>query len=478
MNGRTNSGATVLNGSAIALEPISEFSLSGRDSSVLINWADPVDKYTDPGDELVIEWDHTVIIRKQGSAPTSPKDGTVVIKSYTRNQYRYDAFTDTGLTNDVEYYYAAYSVTTVGAYSDMIVKIIIPRMGFVYYGDSTAGNIAYIPSAVSTYWMNMRESFNHTFWMRNVHHSAGYYDSDLLYNSVELNNTRNSMYYHGTSTSDENHIICMSNKSGSTSSGIVELWDTDMVYSNASGSSAGTRYSSSGKTNSYFILAPEDARIALTYEREDLTYLRLTNVAMDNNSSIHLDGYDAYTVNAGDYLIFYNLPNILNENMTYGSTVAFDDDLVYQFPMMNEYSDYFTVKNGVSVSTYGVFFNTHGTDNLCFDSDLVISILFATLTIETNYYYEIYCNGFAVIMRGVKYINHKYYPVYDFSLLDTDLAIVNRGIDKMKYRRDYVMSETIDNYLIITSMYYDQLSESAERGDSPTGDRIAEVYTF
>ena len=81
-------------------------------------------------------------------------------------------------------------------------------------------------------------------------------------------------------------------------------------------------------------------------------------------------------------------------------------------------------------------------------------------------------------MGGYQYINHKYYPVYDFSVLDTDLAIVNRGIDKMKYRRDYVMSGTIDNYLIITSMYYDQLSESAERGDSPTGDRIAEVYTF
>lgn len=113
-------------GVRIPLEPVTNLALVGRDASVIISWTDPVDKYTTPGDELVSEWDYTIIVRKQGSAPASPSDGTIVVKEETRNQYQSTGYTDTGLTNGATYYYAAYAYATLGMRSDPTVNSVQP----------------------------------------------------------------------------------------------------------------------------------------------------------------------------------------------------------------------------------------------------------------------------------------------------------------------------------------------------------------
>ena len=80
-------------------------------------------KWTDPDDVVVSKvslatWDGTLLVRKAGSMPTNRRDGTVVIDSTTRNQYKDTYFCDSGLTDGETYYYKFFPYTTNGIYSD------------------------------------------------------------------------------------------------------------------------------------------------------------------------------------------------------------------------------------------------------------------------------------------------------------------------------------------------------------------------
>lgn len=114
-------------GVRIPLEPVSDFALVGRDQKVLISWTDPVDKVASPGGEKVAEWAYTVIVRKEGSYPTSILDGVQVVKTTVRNQYSSAVYTDSGLTNGVTYYYAAYSCSKLGVLSDPTENNVLVR---------------------------------------------------------------------------------------------------------------------------------------------------------------------------------------------------------------------------------------------------------------------------------------------------------------------------------------------------------------
>ena len=127
MNGRTNTTGQVLMGLFIPLEPISDLNLVPRDSKCLIQWTDPVDKYTTPGDELVAQWQYTIVIRKENSAPTGPTDGVLVVKETTRNQYAEIAYEDTGLTNGTTYYYALYAYTIMNVANEATIDDVLVR---------------------------------------------------------------------------------------------------------------------------------------------------------------------------------------------------------------------------------------------------------------------------------------------------------------------------------------------------------------
>lgn len=109
----------------IPLEACTAFSASAGNAKVELTWTDPKDKYATPegdisdtGDQLVSEWDHTVLVRKTGSQPAGPNDGTVVVSSSVRNQYQSTPYTDTGLTNDTTYYYAVFAYNKDGVASE------------------------------------------------------------------------------------------------------------------------------------------------------------------------------------------------------------------------------------------------------------------------------------------------------------------------------------------------------------------------
>lgn len=108
----------------IPLDAPTSFSATAGNAQVELTWTDPLDKYATPegevsetGDQLVSEWDHTVLVRKTGSQPAGPNDGTVVVSSSVRNQYQTTAYVDSGLTNDTTYYYGVFAYNKDGVAS-------------------------------------------------------------------------------------------------------------------------------------------------------------------------------------------------------------------------------------------------------------------------------------------------------------------------------------------------------------------------
>ena len=113
-------------GIRIPLEAPVGFSATVSDGTVSFTWTDPVDKVANPGGELVSEWNYTLVVRKAGSAPLTPTDGYQVLRTTSRNQHTSTPFVDTGLDNDVTYYYAIYAYSTLGVPSEALVGNATP----------------------------------------------------------------------------------------------------------------------------------------------------------------------------------------------------------------------------------------------------------------------------------------------------------------------------------------------------------------
>ena len=131
----------------IPLDAPTSFSATARNAQVELTWTDPLDKYATPegevsetGDQLVSEWDHTVLVRKTGSQPAGPNDGTVVTSSSVRNQYQTNAYTDTGLINDTVYYYAVFAYNKDGVASEGAFVSATPKAG-TSLGDLAEGTV-------------------------------------------------------------------------------------------------------------------------------------------------------------------------------------------------------------------------------------------------------------------------------------------------------------------------------------------------
>lgn len=120
----------------IPLDACTNFSGKAGNAQVTLTWTDPKDKYATPEgetaqdpDQLVSVWDHTVLVRKTGSQPAGPNDGTVVVSSSVRNQYQSTGYTDTGLTNDTTYYYGVFAYNKDGVASSGAFVNATPMAG-------------------------------------------------------------------------------------------------------------------------------------------------------------------------------------------------------------------------------------------------------------------------------------------------------------------------------------------------------------
>ncbi len=94
---------------------VSSFEANAGDTEVTLIWIDPSDLVVD--DVTIATWAGTKILRKTGSYPANENDGALVVNSSVRDQYSSTGYTDTGLTNDTEYYYMAFPYTDEGIYT-------------------------------------------------------------------------------------------------------------------------------------------------------------------------------------------------------------------------------------------------------------------------------------------------------------------------------------------------------------------------
>lgn len=135
MNGRTNSpGGLIGQELQVSLDSPSNFTLVSGNNQILISWTDPKDKYATPEGEvaqdpheLISVWNKTVIVRKVGSAPNSINDGTIILSSTIRDQYQSVEYTDNTVTNNTEYYYAAYAVNEDNIESEPAISNVTPK---------------------------------------------------------------------------------------------------------------------------------------------------------------------------------------------------------------------------------------------------------------------------------------------------------------------------------------------------------------
>ena len=89
-------------------------------NTVKLYWEDPTDGYA--------QWGKTVIVKKEGSWPESPTDGTVVVTTTIRDQYKETPYTDMQDNSD-NWYYRAFPVSAGGNTSYHRLN----RFGFWHY---------------------------------------------------------------------------------------------------------------------------------------------------------------------------------------------------------------------------------------------------------------------------------------------------------------------------------------------------------
>lgn len=132
MNGRTNSSPLEIESLEVPLDTPTNLVANPGNAQITLTWTDPENKHAvivgdtaEESDQLVSEFDHSVIVRKNNSDPTGPSDGTVVTTG-TKNQYQSTGYIDTSLPNGIEYHYGVYAVNKAGVFSNGIYAHATP----------------------------------------------------------------------------------------------------------------------------------------------------------------------------------------------------------------------------------------------------------------------------------------------------------------------------------------------------------------
>jgi hypothetical protein len=115
----------------------SDLSVTATSDSATITWTDGDDLNTIPPSTFF----KSILVRKVGSAPTSPSDWTTVVTETVKNTYSSNGYTDTWLTEWTTYYYKVFSYSDLGGISYCDAVSVTPQG----WWEPWANTIAYYP---------------------------------------------------------------------------------------------------------------------------------------------------------------------------------------------------------------------------------------------------------------------------------------------------------------------------------------------
>jgi len=113
-----------------------DIAIDVRDGKLNLRWSDPTDV------EGSAAWASTKLVRKIGSYPTDPDDGDLILTNETRDQYKTTSYVDTGLTNDITYYYKLFPISTTGVINNNAINNISATPVLIPVADCNSISIA------------------------------------------------------------------------------------------------------------------------------------------------------------------------------------------------------------------------------------------------------------------------------------------------------------------------------------------------
>lgn len=114
---------------------VTNFQAKSDNKQAVLTWTDPDDVTIEDSNGNLItiaRWKGTKILRKTGSYPANENDGVLVVDNGVRNQYQSNGFVDTGLTNEVTYYYSAFPYTLEDVFDAKTDVSVVPTEQRIY----------------------------------------------------------------------------------------------------------------------------------------------------------------------------------------------------------------------------------------------------------------------------------------------------------------------------------------------------------
>lgn len=105
-----------------------EGDVAGDIAQIIIKWADPADVIVHG--VTVAQWAGTRLVRNEEHPPVDENDGVTVKDSKGRNQYATNGFVDTGIMQDIMYYYALFPYTSDGVFTVDVINHISVEVAY------------------------------------------------------------------------------------------------------------------------------------------------------------------------------------------------------------------------------------------------------------------------------------------------------------------------------------------------------------
>ncbi len=303
---KANNGSSVGGGSSKGFPPgdITNISIRSVTRSVLLNFSDPDSSIYN--NITLSTWNSTIIVRKEGLAPTSIKDGDIILTNTIKNKYKDDCFTDSDVEVGKTYYYRFYTMSTDKVYNDstsMIRSVKVSEADAILKNNTWEQiNAASESGIASSLWkvgdeidLTLSGSFNETVTLQiwDFNHfdkSDGSGKAGICFGMKNLMKSKQHMNTSNTNSGGWNNTVMrnttMQNVYNSMPTDLQNVIKEVNTYANKGG---GSTSSNAGKLSKDIVFLPGSTEVNNNdwpYQNPTETNQKKFPIFTDNNSRI------------------------------------------------------------------------------------------------------------------------------------------------------------------------------------------------